>query len=123
LVDTIKYLSDEIDHPNLDFYISTNGLLVDEEALNGLKNVKHNVEVAFSLDGDPDTINENRTQKENNTLSKLVITKYLLAKKILGRDSVSITMTISKKTVANFEHNLLYLFDLNPYLLRFRLSS
>lgn len=123
LVDTIKYLSDEIDHPNLDFYISTNGLLVDEEALNGLKNVRHNVEVAFSLDGDPDTINENRTQKENNTLSKLVITKYLLAKKILGRDSVSITMTISKKTVANFEHNLLYLFDLNPYLLRFRLSS
>ena len=123
LVDTIKYLSEEINHPNLDFYISTNWLLVDEEALNWLKGVKHNVEVAFSLDWDPDTINVNRTQKDNNTLSKLVITKYLLAKKILWRKSVSITMTISKESVHLFEHNLLYLFDLNPYLLRFRLSS
>ena len=123
LVDTIQYLSDNIDHPNLDFYISTNWILVDANTLEGLKKVKHNVEVAFSLDGDPNTINRNRTQKKDMNLSKLVISKYLLAKKILWRDCVSITMTISKETVNIFSDNLKYLFNLNPYLLRFRLSS
>jgi hypothetical protein len=32
-------------------------------------------------------------------------------------------MTISKETVNIFSDNLKYLFNLNPYLLRFRLSS
>lgn len=123
LVDTIQYLSENINHSNLDFYISTNGILVDEDTLEWLNKVQHNVEVAFSLDGDPDTINRNRTQKKDMNLSKLVISKYLLAKKILWRECVSITMTISKETVNIFSENLKYLFDLNPYLLRFRLSS
>lgn len=123
LVNTIQYLSDNIIHDNLDFYISTNGILVDEKSLIGLKNIKHNVEVWFSLDGNPDTINQNRTQKKDNALSKIVIKNFLLAKKILWRDAVSITMTISKKTVNVFGENLDYLFQLNPFLLRFRLSS
>jgi len=123
LVETILFLNKRLKQFNLEFYIWTNGLLVNKEVLQSLQEIDARVEIAFSIDGIPDTVSQDRTQVKNYALTNKLIQNFHLAKKILGREQVSITMTVSTKSIESFEENIMYLFDLNPYFLRFRLAS
>jgi len=123
LLQTIQYLHDNVKHSNFSFYITTNWVLVDEKILQWMQTTGAKIEVAFSLDWNFETMNTNRIHAENSFISKKIFQNFLLAKKYLWRSWVSITMTISLETVRFFNSNLLYLFELNPYLLRFRLAA
>ncbi len=123
LLQTIQYLHDNVKHSNFSFYITTNWVLVDEKILQWMQTTGAKIEVAFSLDWNFETMNKNRIHAENSFISKKIFQNFLLAKKYLWRSWVSITMTISLETVRFFDSNLLYLFELNPYLLRFRLAA
>lgn len=123
LVETISFLSKRLADFNLDFYIGTNGLLVNEKVLTDLKDIPARIEIAFSIDGIPETVSKDRTKSQNPLLGQTLIKNFLLAKKILWRENTSITMTIAASSIDTFEENIKYLFDLNPYFLRFRLAS
>jgi hypothetical protein len=91
--------------------------------LQKLKKSLANIEIAFSIDWKPKTLNLNRIQKSNSWLWNKVIDNFVLAKKILWRKNVSITMTVSTNVINLFWENLKFLFNLNPYLIRFRLAA
>ncbi|MCX5782728.1 MAG: His-Xaa-Ser system radical SAM maturase HxsB [Elusimicrobia bacterium] len=86
---------------SLEFVICTNLTLVNSNMLNYLK--KKNVYISTSLDGSKSLHNKNRILRNKNGSYDSFYEKLLLAKNVLGSNSISALMTTTKDSLAQPE--------------------
>ncbi len=102
---------------NISYVICTTLNNVNENILKWCQ--KNNIYISTSLDGDENTHNFNRPSKKYNSYEKFKA-KYILTKKILGKENISAISTITNKTMENpktFIDSYLEL-DLNSIFIR-----
>jgi His-Xaa-Ser system radical SAM maturase HxsB len=107
---------------NIGYVIATNLALINDEILEFCKQYK--IQISTSLDGPKDLHNHNRPRKGGNSYEK-VIEGIALARKILGKYSVSALMTTTKGSLGrvkeiideyvNREFGGIFLRPLSPY--------
>lgn len=100
-IDTVRIFQDHNKiTKNLDFSMVTNGLLLDEEKIQYLK--ENNVAVSISIDGMDSEANSNRIDKNGNPIFNKLMSILKLIEKMEWQVGLSITLT--KKTIKNIDH-------------------
>ena len=105
--------------PNINFSMVTNGLLLDAEKINFLK--EHDINISISIDGLDEQSNANRIDKNGNSVYQRIIETIELLNKMDMSFGLSITLTneamtsvhktieLAKKyNISNISFNILY---------------
>ena len=113
----------EFPEKNIEIIICTNLILIDEEKLNFFR--KYKVHISTSLDGPQNLHDAQRITHSKKGTYNLFIKKLELTRKILGQESVSALLTVSKTNLYNLKEVIdeyirlgftgIFIRALNPY--------
>lgn len=128
-IDIVKYIIKYAEKFNvlykkrIDFVVCTNLTLIDERMLYFFK--KHNIVLSVSLDGPRELHNQNRPLRNALNSYDIMANKLQLARSILGMNSISALMTITRSSLSQIRtiideyvsngFNSIFLRPVNPY--------
>lgn len=110
IYETISIIENEYSEfkSNFNFYITTNGILLDKKIIELF--IKYDFTVSISIDGDKKTHNLNRVSVNGKDEYEKIIENMLLMRKMGG--DFFVRMTVTANNVSSFYPNVRYFYDL-----------